>query len=425
MEFKKVFALLPIVIFLVLFLGFGIGTGDFYLMPTVVGFLGALMVAFLQNRSNSFEKKLTIVTKGAGDENIVTMCLIFILSGAFSGAVNACGGIESTVNFGLSILPVNFSVAGIFIIGCFISLSMGTSVGTIAALTPIAVGVAEKTGLNLSLCVSAVVCGAMFGDNLSIISDTTIAAVKTQGCKMNDKFKQNFFIALPAAVGALVVFLISTHGAIFKVGMDLEYSLLKIIPYLVVFITAIMGINVFIVLTLGTLASVILGVLVNGLSLIDIFVNIGEGISGMYEITIVSLLVAGVVSLVKENGGIDFIIQIIRRNVKGKKGAQFGIAILVSLVDICTANNTVAIVISGPIAKQISNEFEIDNKTTASILDIFASIFQGILPYGAQLLTAASLAGLTPFDIIPRLYYTLFIFISVIIYIYAKQVKPK
>lgn len=423
MKAKKVFALLPILVFLILFLGFGVSTGDFYLMPTVVGFLGALMVAFLQNRKISFEQKLSTVAKGAGDENIVTMCLIFILSGAFSGAVKACGGVESTVNFGLSILPANYSVVGIFIIGCFISLSMGTSVGTIAALTPIAVGVSQKTGFDISLCVGAVVCGAMFGDNLSIISDTTIAAVKTQGCQMKDKFKQNFFIVLPAAIITFIIFLVATFGTKCNINIDNNYSILKIIPYLVVFVTAIIGVNVFIVLTLGILISIILGVLLNNLSLIQLFIKIGEGMSGMYEITIVSIIVAGVVSLVKANGGIDFIIDVIRKNVNGKRGAQFGIALLVSLVDICTANNTVAIVIAGPIAKQISNEFEVDNKTSASVLDIFSSISQSFIPYGAQLLTAASLASITPFDIIPKLYYSGLMLISVIFFIIFRKNK--
>lgn len=420
MKNKNLFALLPIIVFLILFVGVGIVTKDFYVMPTVVGFLVALIVAFLQNKNISFEKKLSIVAKGSGDENIITMCLIFILAGAFSGAVKAAGGVESTVNFGLSILPSGFVVAGIFIIGCFISVSMGTSVGTIAALSPIALGIAEKTGFSISLCIGAVVCGAMFGDNLSMISDTTIAAVRTQGCEMKDKFKQNFFIVLPAAVITILIFTLkgsSANNELMQISGDFSYNFIQIIPYIVVLVGALIGLNVFVVLISGTIISVIIGLSLGCFKFVEMFTVIGNGVSGMYEITIISLLVAGVVALVKENGGIEFIIQFTKSKINGKKGAELGIAILASIVDICTANNTVAIVITGPIAKEISNEFDVDAKTTASILDIFTSVWQGIIPYGAQLLTAASLAKITPIDIIPNLFYPVLMCISALIYI--------
>lgn len=420
MKKKNLFALLPIAVFLILFVGVGIITNDFYVMPAVVGFLVALIVAFLQNKGNSFEEKLSIVAKGAGDENIITMCLIFILAGAFSGAVKAAGGVESTVNFGLSILPSSLVVVGIFIIGCFISVSMGTSVGTIAALSPIALGIAEKTGFSVPLCIGAVVCGAMFGDNLSMISDTTIAATRTQGCEMKDKFKQNFLIVLPAAIITMVIFIIKARANNFEVTEvtgNLSYNFLQIVPYLVVLVGALAGLNVFVVLISGTLISVVIGLALGCFSFLEVFTVIGSGISGMYEITIISIIVAGVVALVKENGGIECIISFIKSKINGKRGAELGIAFLASLVDVCTANNTVAIVMAGPIAKEISTEFDVDAKTSASILDIFTSVWQGLIPYGAQLLTAASLAGITPFDIIPNLFYPILMGISALIFI--------
>ena len=427
-------ALLPIIVFLLLFSFVGIKSNDFYSMPAIVGFVIALIVAFLQNRNKTFNEKISIITKGAGEENIITMCLIFILAGAFSGAVKAAGGVESTVGFGLSILPSKVAVVGIFIIGCFISVSMGTSVGTIAALTPIAVGIAEKTGLGIPICVGAVVCGAMFGDNLSMISDTTIAAVRTQGCEMKDKFKQNFFIVLPAAIITIILLFISTKTATYK-PENLDYEIIKIVPYIVVLGGALAGFNVFIVLIMGTIISLLVGIISGSFTILDMFKVVGDGINGMYDITVISIIVAGVIALVKENGGIDFIISFIKSKINNKKGAELGIATISSLVDIATANNTIAIVIAGPIAKEISNEFDVEPKTTASILDIFTSVWQGIIPYGAQLLTAASIAiesqtitekiNITPFDIIPYLFYPILMGISAIIFIIFIKEKIK
>lgn len=417
------FALLPIVVFLLLFVGSGILTGDFYTIPAVVGFLIALAVALCQNRTRSFQEKLTTACKGAGDETILTMVLIFILAGAFSGVVKAAGGVESTVNFGLSIIPPNLAVVGIFIVACFISLSMGTSMGTIASLAPIAAGVADKTGLPVALCIGAVVCGAMFGDNLSMISDTTIAAVKTQGCKMNDKFKQNFLIVLPAAVITAFILAWRTSSVSYQITGDLHYNFLQIVPYLVVLIGALIGFNVFAVLTAGIVTSSIVGISLGSFTFGELFGKIGEGIESMYEIAVISLLVSGVVALVKHNGGIQYMINLIKRHVKTRKGAELGMAGISAVVDVCTANNTVAIVMAGGIVKEIGDEFEVPPKRAASILDIFTSMVQGLIPYGAQLLTAASLVNITPFDIIPNLYYPILMGISALLWILLAKRK--
>lgn len=378
-EKGRAVALLPIGVFLVLFLGMGIVFGDFYAMPAIVAFLIALLTAFLQNGKLTFADKMKVISAGIGDENIITMSLIFLCAGGFSGAVTAAGGVESTVNLGLSVLPPSIAVVGLFVIGCFISVSMGTSMGTIAALAPIAVGISEKTGFSLAICIGAVVCGAMFGDNLSMISDTTIAAVKTQGCEMKDKFKANFLIVLPAAI------------------------------------------NVFVVLISGIALSLIVGVATGSIGLSEIFNVVGDGVTGMYDITVISIIVACIVSLVREYGGIQFILNLIKSRIRGKRGGEFGIAVLALFVDLCTANNTIAIVMAGPIAKEISEEYDIDPKRSASLLDIFTSVGQGMIPYGAQLLSAATLTGLTPFDIIPNLFYPVLMGVSAILFIVFKK----
>lgn len=419
----RAIALLPIGVFLVIFLGSGIIMNDFYAMPAIVAFLIALAVAFMQNRGLSFAEKFAVISKGVGDENIITMCLIFLCAGAFSGAVTAAGGVESTVNFGLSILPSNIAVVGLFVIGCFISVSMGTSMGTIAALAPIAVGISEKTGYAMAICIGAVVCGAMFGDNLSMISDTTIAAVKTQGCEMKDKFKANFLIVLPAAIITIIIFLIITRNSDYQMTEDLTYNLFQILPYILVLVGALIGINVFVVLIGGTIVSLIVGVATGTLAVSELFTVVGSGVTGMYDITVISIVVACIVSLVKEYGGIQFILNLIRNGIKGKKGAEIGIAGLSLMVDACTANNTVAIVMAGPIAKEISEEFGVDAKRSASLLDIFTSVGQGLIPYGAQLLSAATLTALTPFDILPYCYYPILMAVSAIAFILLKKEK--
>ena len=409
--------MLPIGVFLVIFLGSGILTGDFYAMPAIVAFLIALAVAFLQNRDLDFGQKITIISRGVGDENIITMCLIFLCAGAFSGAVTAAGGVDSTVNLGLSILPAKVAVAGLFVIGCFISVSMGTSMGTIAALAPIAAGISEKTGFGLAICMGAVVCGAMFGDNLSMISDTTIAAVKTQGCEMKDKFRENFLIVLPAAIITIVLFFLVTMHGDYQMTEELPYSIWRVVPYLLVLVGALIGINVFVVLLGGTAVSLIVRLATGSLTPATMFSAVGDGVTGMYDITVISIVVACIVSLVREAGGIQFILDLIRRRIRSSRGAEAGIAGLALLVDLCTANNTVAIVMSGPIAKEISTEFGVSSRRSASLLDIFTSVGQGLIPYGAQLLSAASLTGITPFDILPYLYYPLLMALSAALFI--------
>ena len=414
-------ALLPIGVFLVIFLGSGIVTGDFYAMPAIVAFLIALFIAFLQNRELSFNDKIRIAAQGVGDDNIITMCLIYLCAGAFSGAVTAAGGVESTVNLGLSVLPAGIAVVGLFVIGCFISVSMGTSMGTIAALAPIAVGISEKTGFALAICIGAVVCGAMFGDNLSMISDTTIAAVKTQGCEMRDKFRENFLIVLPAALITMVLFFVLTMHGECELNEELTYNVLRVIPYLVVLAGALIGINVFLVLIGGTVLSLVIGVATGSLALGEMFSAVGNGVTGMYDITVISMIVACIVSLVKEYGGIRFILNMIKTRIKGQRGAEIGIAGLSLLVDMCTANNTVAIVMTGPIAKEISEEFHVSPRRSASLLDIFTSVGQGLIPYGAQLLSAAGLTGLTPFQIMPYLFYPVLMAISAVLFILFRK----
>lgn len=401
----KASALLPVGVFLVIFLGAGIALRDFSAMPAIVAFLIALFTAFLQNRKVSFDEKIKIIAGGLGEENIITMCLIFLCAGGFSGAVSAAGGVESAVNLGLSLIPAHFAVSGLFIIACFISVSMGTSMGTIAALASIAGGISEKTGFSMAVCIAAVVCGAMFGDNLSMISDTTIAAVKTQGCEMKDKFKANFLIVLPAAVLTIFFFWLITAGVSYEIEGGLDYNFLEVLPYIFVLVGALVGINVFLVLVGGIVMSLAVGLWTGNIALSEIFTVVGDGVVSMYDITVISIIVACIVSLVRANGGILFILNLIRRRIRGKKGAQAGIAALALTVDLCTANNTVAIVMAGPIAKEISEEFGVKPKRAASLLDMFTSVGQGLIPYGAQLLSAAALTGLMPYDMIPYLVY--------------------
>ena len=325
-------ALLPILVFLVIFLGAGIVFEDFYAMPAIVAFLIALLTAFIQNRKAGFDANIRLIAKGVGDENIITMCLIFLAAGGFSGAVTAAGGASSTVNLGLSIMPAGVAIVGLFIIGCFISVSMGTSMGTIGALAPIAVEISQKTGFSMAICIGAVVCGAMFGDNLSMISDTTIAAVKTQGCQMKDKFKENFLIVLPAAIITIIIFFFITRNGDFEISKEYTYNIFQVLPYVVVLVGALIGINVFLVLITGTVLSLIVGISTGMFAVGDMFNVIASGadgkggIMGMYDITVISIVVACIVSLVKEMGGIQFILDFIKKKIRGKKGGELGIA---------------------------------------------------------------------------------------------------
>lgn len=429
MKKGNAWALTPIIVFLVLFIGYGIwNNNDFYKMPAIAGFVTALVVAFLLNRKVTFHEKLEAAAKGMADENVMIMCLVFVMAGAFSGAVNAAGGADSTVNFGLSILPSNVAVVGVFLIGCFISTSMGTSVGTITVLSPIAIGIAEKTGFPVALCLGAAVCGAMFGDNLSMISDTTIAATRTQGCDMKDKFRENIKLVLPAAIITIAILFVKTMGSEYQITETLHYDIVRILPYLVVLIGALIGANVIMLLAGGTVLSLGVGLYYGDFGLKDIFTVMGNGITSMYDITVISIIVAGVVALIRMNGGIDWILYVIRKLVRGKKGAEVGIAALSAAVDCATANNTIAIVIAGPVAKEIAEEYGIEPKRTASLLDIFTSVCQGLIPYGAQILTAVSFTvgtalEISPVDLIAYCYYPMLMAVSALIFIIIGKKK--
>ena len=421
-------ALLPIGVFLLLYLGGGIAFHDFYAMPACVAFLIALFVAFLQNRKVSYDAKITLIAKGLADDNIITMCLIFLTAGGFSSTVSAAGGADATVYVALNFLPTSLAVVGLFFIGCFISLAMGTSVGTITVLVPFAIGIAQSTGYSPVLCVAASASGAMFGDNLSMISDTTIASVRTQGCQMKDKFKANFFIVLPATIAAAVLYFLFSINSVtdlIDVPAITGTMLLQTLPYILVLVGALIGFNIFLVLVAGIVASVVIGLALNMFTLSDVFVLLGNGTSGMYDITVISIVVCCISSLVKEYGGIAYVLNFIRKRIKSKQGAQAGIAALVAGVDVATANNTIAIVLTGGLAKEISDEFQIDPKRTASILDIFASVVQGLIPYGAQLLyAAAGAATLLPESevfssvaIVPYMFYPMLMAVSALGYI--------
>ena len=417
-------ALLPIVVFLVLYLGVGIyfeyihpveGQMGFYVMSVVVAFMIALVVAFLQNGKVSFDDKMKICAKGIGDENITIMIFIFLIAGCFSGIAKEAGGAASTANLLLSIIPGKFAIPGLFLIACLISMSMGTSVGTISVLAPIAVTVAQNGGFNLPFCIGTVVGGAMFGDNLSFISDTTIAATKTQGVEMKDKFRANFRIALPAAVITFIILIVyAVVGREARIG-TFEYSIPQALPYFIVLAMALVGINVFVVLGTGIVLFMIVGALTHSLSFMTAFTSMGAGSSGMFETIIVTILVASIGALMDEHGGFEAILDFIKIHFGGKRGGMVGIGLLTILVDIATANNTVAIVLAAPIAKQISEEYKISPIKTASLLDTCSCIAQGIIPYGAQLLVAASLAGISSMKIIPFLYYPYLLAVFVVI----------
>lgn len=412
-------ALTPIFVFLALFVGYGVWTGDFYAMPAIAGFVVALTVAFLMDRKRTFAEKLDIAARGMGDENVMVMCLVFIMAGAFSGSIGAAGGAESTVNFALSVLPPSVAVLGIYLVGCFISIAMGTSVGTITVLAPIAVGIAEHTEIPTALCLGAAVSGAMFGDNLSMISDTTIAATRTQGCAMGEKFRENIRLVLPAAVltaGILLALsLCAGDAGEIRAG---DYDVVRILPYLAVLIGALMGFNVILLLAGGTLFSLIVGLCYGDFALTEIFSVMGKGVMSMYDITVISIVVAATLALIRANGGIEWILKTVRRGVKSRKGAEVGIAALSAAVDCATANNTVAIVIAAPVAKEIATEYKIEPGRTASLLDIFTSVFQGLIPYGAQLLTAAAFAeAVSPVQVVPYCIYPMLMGVSALLFV--------
>lgn len=417
-------ALLPIVVFLVLYLGSGIyfeyiapieGEMGFYVVSVVLAFMVALVVAFLQNRKLSFDEKIHVCAKGIGDDNITIMLFIFLMAGAFSGIAGEAGCASSTANLLLSILPAQAAVPGLFIIACVISLAMGTSVGTITVLVPIAVVVANSAGLNLPLCVATVVGGAMFGDNLSFISDTTIAATRTQGVEMKDKFRVNFRIALPAAIITLAILIVIAVTSEQPTLQHCEYNIWQAIPYFAVLVAALAGINVFIVLGGGIVLSAIVGFFTGSLTTVTMFSSMGIGTAGMFETMIVTVLVASMSALMREYGGFASILAFIKRHFRGKRGGELGCGLLTLLLDTACANNTVAIVVTGPIAKHIGEEYGIEPTKTASLIDIFSCIGQGIIPYGAQLLVAASLAGISSMSIIPFLFYQFLLLVCVLV----------
>jgi len=417
-------ALLPIAIFLVIYLGHGIffeyirpveGQMGFYIMSVVVAFGIALIVAFLQNRSLTFDEKIHLCAEGIGDDNITTMLLIFLLAGAFSGIAKATGGAVSVANMLLNVIPSRFAVSGLFIIACLISMAMGTSVGTITLLVPIAAEVAQNGGLSLPLCVGTVVGGSMFGDNLSVISDTTIAATRTQGIEMKDKFLANIKIALPAAIATLILLIIlSLNSQSASIG-QFDFNVWLALPYFAVLVLALLGINVFVVLLIGVLLFLGAGLCLGQVGYADAFAAMGDGTASMFETMIVTLLVASISALMKAHGGFEAILSFIRTRFNGRRGGMAGIALLTAFMDIATANNTVAIVIAAPIAREISQEFGVSGKVTASLLDTCSCITQGIIPYGAQLLIAASLAGISSFSIIPCLFYPFMLLVFVVL----------
>ncbi len=422
-------ALLPIGVFLVLYLGLGILFEyilkipmGFYNIPIVVIFLAALFVACVQNPKLSFDDKLEIMAKGVGNKNIITMILIFMMAGVFVGVVGRSSA-QSVAYFVLSFIPARFSVLVLFIVSAFVSLAMGTSVGTITLIAPIGIAVAQSAGFGLPMCLGAVVGGAMFGDNLSFISDTTIAACNGQGCAMKDKFKANLWIALPAAVVTAVFIVIrSMETDVGNVVLG-EYNLVQIIPYIIVLIGGIIGINVFVVLLIGIVSGAAIMLITGASSATEMLVSMGTGVSGMFETAMVAILVSAICALIEEYGGFMAVLELIKKIFKGRKGGKFGMGLLAGLIDIATANNTVAIVMANPIAREMADNYDISPKKAASLLDTFSCIFQGIIPYGAQLLVAVSVASelgfaISSIDIIPHLIYPFMLFISSLIFIF-------
>ena len=429
-------ALLPILVFLVLYLGLGIVfeyvmkiSMGFYSIPIVVVFLIALLVACLQNRALKFDEKLAVMGQGVGDKNIMTMILIFLAAGVFVG-VTGRSSAEAVAYFLLSVTPAWTAVAVLFVASCFVSTAMGTSCGTITLIVPIAVAVSNVSGFSLPLCIGSVMGGAMFGDNLSFISDTTIAACNTQGCEMKDKFRANFKIALPAAIAALVLILVFSHGTALAQIEIPDYNMLLLIPYVLVLIGGIIGWNVFVVLLIGIFSGIVITLATGTVEAMAVLGSMGSGASGMFETILVTILVSSMCALIREYGGFESLLAFIRRTFKGSVGGRLGVGLLVGAMDIATANNTVAIVMAGPIAREISEEYGISPKESASLLDTFSCIFQGIIPYGAQMLLAISAAAelggaVSAFEIIPFLFYPFLLAVSSVVFIFIHAKKAK
>lgn len=407
-------ALMPLLVFLCLYLVTSIIVNDFYKVPITVAFLVASVYAVATTKGLSLNDRIIQYSSGAANKNIMMMIWIFVLAGAFAQSAKAMGAIDATVNLTLHLLPDSLLLAGVFLASCFISLSIGTSVGTIVALVPVAVGIASKTDVGIPFMTVLVIGGAFFGDNLSFISDTTIAATRTQGCQMRDKFKMNMLIALPAAIVVFVYYIFyGSNVEILAPGSNIEWA--KVIPYIIVLVTAVAGVNVMLVLLLGLISTGVIGMAYGAFDFFGWFGAMGEGITGMGELIIITLMAGGMLELIRFNGGVDYILHKLTKKVSGKRGAEFSIAALVSLANVCTANNTIAIITVGPLASEIADEYRIDKRRSASILDIFSCVVQGIIPYGAQMLIAAELARVSPLNIIGYLYYPMVLCIFAIL----------
>ena len=418
----NIWALTPLFVFLCLYLVTSLIVNDFYKIPITVAFLVSSVYAICITKGLPLNSRIMQFSSGAADKNIMLMIWIFILAGAFAQSAKDIGAIDATVNLTLQLLPSNLLLAGILLAACFISLSIGTSVGTIVALVPVVAGIADKTGMGMPFMTAIVVGGAFFGDNLSFISDTTIAATRTQGCAMRDKFRANFLIVLPAALLVLGWY-------IFK-GMNLtiihetaQVEWIKVIPYIIVLLTAFLGLNVALVLILGIISTGAVGIITGSISFFDWFGSMGSGITNMGELLIVTLLAGGMLELIRFNGGVDYILQTLTKRVNGKRGAEFCIAALVSIANFCTANNTIAIITVGPLASDIATRYGVDKRKSASILDTFSCVVQGIIPYGAQMLIAAKLTSISPISIIGYLYYPMAIGIVAILSIWLRYPK--
>ena len=400
---RGLIALTPLIVFMISYLAVSLITGDFYKMPISVAFLIASIYAVAITRNIEFSKRIEHFSAGASNQNVMLMIWIFVLAGAFAESARAMGAVDATVAMTMHLLPAKLLPAGLFFAACFVSISVGTSVGTVVALVPVAAGLAEQTSLNPAWLTAIVVGGAFFGDNLSFISDTTIAATRTQGCELKDKFRVNIRIVAPAALITLCIYLFTATNVEAPTPDKIEG--IKILPYLLVLITAIAGLNVMKVLTLGIVAAGIIGIATDSFGALEWCTEMGKGITGMGELIIITMLAGGLLELIRINGGIDYLINLLTRHIHGRRGAEASIAAMVCMANLCTANNTIAILTVGPIARDISERYQIDHRRSASLLDTFSCLTQGVLPYGAQLLMAAGLTGLSPLNIIGYLYY--------------------
>lgn len=414
-EHSSPWVLIPLVVFISIFLGAGIITKDFTFMPLNVAAIIGVVVALLMNRRETFMSKVEVFARQAGHANIVLMMFIFLLAGAFSKTTEAMGGVTSIVNLGLSFIPQNFLIVGLFIICMFISISMGTSVGTVAAIAPVGFGISEATEIPAAFAMATVVGGAMFGDNLSMISDTTIAAVRTQKTQMSDKFKVNFRIVVPGAIVTIFVLWWLSHGYDVTQTKTYDFEWVKVVPYLFVLILAVIGINVVLVLLGGILLSSLIGLIDGSFNLGGLLKAASEGVLGMQDIAMIALLIGGMIGLVEHHGGITWLLNFVKQRVKTRRGAELGIASLVSVADISTANNTISIIMAGPLAKDIAEEYDIDPRKSASLLDIFGSAFQGFVPYSPQLIAAAGVASISPVTLLPYSIYPVMLAICGII----------